>query len=63
MKDRNNVDLEIGQRVAFTWAHDPYVHTGIIVRFTKMKVEVEYKYTKNAIPYKSLKFPEALLVL
>ncbi len=63
MKDREGINLELGQRVVFTWTGDPYVHTGIVVRFTKMKVEVEYKYRGNSVSYKSLKFPEALLVI
>ena len=63
MKDKNGKELHIGQRVIFTWSTDPDVYSGIVVRFTKLKVEVNYKYHPQQMYSKSLKYPHQLMII
>ena len=63
MKDIKGKELELGQKVVFTWGNDPNVYEGIITRFTKMKVEINYKYHGNTIQSKSLKYPNSILII
>ncbi len=63
-RDRLGNTIQIGQTVIFTKGTWNSARLGIVVRFTKVLVEVEYKYAvNNSLTDKLLKIPGQLQVV